>query len=787
MNVHYSDLKERPLFPSQPEAAQDFDVFVEFLCTLLQDPSQDESVLSAGACVLVNLLAQNQHWQVWIRRRSQARQFYRSLVSYLSNPDLLLVVATLNLVSRLLLDDDELGQKLFNDENIEQIFELTFSLLTSPANSSQQCIVHLYTVELFSVLMESVRCVTALGSFTKLAHFLDLIIASLNSDVSHTIGINVRFLRVVCSVPQCVDLLIDRLSKVSLCIFEGEELLDTILAWLAADHSYNLPYSLKDDITELIVRLIVRLTKGQSPMLLKISSFVSSMYNSTIASGKGQSGIDLILASNLSRIASVINDHSPKHHLILLGASQLHEMRNLCMDTGCQLVFPPSKNTGTTFTVFKCAEETRTLITFFSEYIISVLATELGDHEEIYHCLSDILHADEFLVFLIQNLGSPNPHLVESTTRILCSQQFRSICSSKRLASVVATWNHTHPPNKEQRSFQTQPTSHIVYHPNGTTHTHKNDHSGDTVTQSIDPKIDEDIQKVMRHVKQSLHLRDLRASEIMSIYEGKLRDAITKEQRLSSLLDAKTQALLQSDRLVADYRTQQTMLDDECSKLRAMLRESEGRREAFQLELTQQQHVITSLQQERTRIQNEIEDFMTLQRVHEDVCDQWNTLKITYKSLQTEHDELKSYVSHLKGQQKDSNDHLRQLKMQNHQLEEQVVDLTRALDAETENSTTKTKQLQDFQTEYQSLSSQFSAQQGNINSLEAKLATCDEELTKSKEKNLEKDNTITRLEHLNKELKESLNTMEDKLAKIQEELEKHQQITTMIHSIMYLV
>ena len=112
-------------------------------------------------------------------------------------------------------------------------------------------------------------------------------------------------------------------------------------------------------------------------------------------------------------------------------------------------------------------------------------------------------------------------------------------------------------------------------------------------------------------MQHNLQMRDVRASEIMGMYETKLQEAIGKvwhsftasppcckahihthnthnthihharalflspspqEQRLASLLEAKTAALQHSDRLLAEYQAQQAILDEECAKLRAMLR-----------------------------------------------------------------------------------------------------------------------------------------------------------------------------------------------------------------------
>lgn len=49
------------------------------------------------------------------------------------------------LAHSLLLDDAELGAKLFNDDNLAQIYELAFSLITSPADASAHDTVHMYT------------------------------------------------------------------------------------------------------------------------------------------------------------------------------------------------------------------------------------------------------------------------------------------------------------------------------------------------------------------------------------------------------------------------------------------------------------------------------------------------------------------------------------------------------------------------------------------------------------------------------------------------------------------
>ncbi|EGD74545.1 hypothetical protein PTSG_05909 [Salpingoeca rosetta] len=781
----------RNVFPPHPADHVAFAEFAELLCSIVTDTALAADVLGPAACVLANLLAHNLAWQDWVRARPTARRFYRSLVSYLSNPDLLLVVATLNLVARLLLDDAELGQKLFNDDNITQIFELAFSLITSTDDTPAASTVHMYTVELFSTLMDSVRCVNRLGEFDKLPHFVDVITQELHRCPAHSAGVTVRFLRAICAAPQCIDVLLARLT-------EGDDLLDMLLAWLAADRAYTSPYSIRDDAADIVIRMVIRLTGGQSPVLGKVASFVSSMFNSTIATATGDGSLDLLLVANIARISTAINHQASHQQTVVLEPASMQMLYTFCRDSLADLFVLGQANASSHNCSFATTTRdlgARLVTTAFCEYLISLLETREDDEAKQF--LDNLLHAEGCLVMLSKNLLSTSPVLVESSINILCSRLFKSLFGITRLSAVVASWNRNaaamndatntsaaHAPvspagRSESGVFSRHTrTHHVHFH-----HQQQVSHSS-SITSSLQQReqlhrstgshVDEDIQRVMHHVKHNLQLRDMRASEIMAMYEAKLQEAHNKEQRLSSLLDAKTGALLQSDQLLSEYQAQQALLDDECSKLRGMLRESEGRRESFQVEMEQQQHVITSLQQERTRMAEELEELHSLQTANSNLQTRLDNEVTTREALEYEISELKSYTAQSKVQHRSLNDQLRQLRSQNSHLQDQVEDLTRALEVETENTTTKTKQLHEFQQQFGDLSSKCTVLQSEVNTLKGQISEKDEELQTCKSSLSQKELDLSSTQRANHELEAKVARLEEKVAQLQEDLDKHQ-------------
>jgi len=115
-------------------------------------------------------------------------------------------------------------------------------------------------------------------------------------------------------------------------------------------------------------------------------------------------------------------------------------------------------------------------------------------------------------------------------------------------------------------------------------------------------------------------VKDLRTSEILSVYEHKFKSLSMKENHLQDLLDAKALALAQADRLIAQYRCRKAESEVEMTRLRSLLHQSEKEAEksrdllnTARLDAERLQGSVNKLEKEKTVLKATAESFKTLQ------------------------------------------------------------------------------------------------------------------------------------------------------------------------------
>merc|ERR1712142_903314 len=94
--------------------------------------------------------------------------------------------------------------------------------------------------------------------------------------------------------------------------------------------------------------------------------------------------------------------------------------------------------------------------------------------------------------------------------------------------------------------------------------------------------------------------------ELMDVYEHKISSLVTKENQLEDLLEAKTLALQQADRLLTQYRCQKARNEDDARRLGEMVKDSEKRCENYLSSLRTCQSDNENMSREITRMVEEI-------------------------------------------------------------------------------------------------------------------------------------------------------------------------------------
>ncbi|KAK6175169.1 hypothetical protein SNE40_013689 [Patella caerulea] len=116
------------------------------------------------------------------------------------------------------------------------------------------------------------------------------------------------------------------------------------------------------------------------------------------------------------------------------------------------------------------------------------------------------------------------------------------------------------------------------------------------------------MQNLILKMETNLEMKDSKVSDIIQLYEHQLQSLKTNEEHLENLLKTKSLELVQSDRLISQYRLNGARVESESHNLRKMLQESERKSEEYleqmndmRLKLNNLETTVDQLDQENER------------------------------------------------------------------------------------------------------------------------------------------------------------------------------------------
>uniref|UniRef100_F6ZGU5 CIP2A N-terminal domain-containing protein n=1 Tax=Ciona intestinalis TaxID=7719 RepID=F6ZGU5_CIOIN len=139
-----------------------------------------------------------------------------------------------------------------------------------------------------------------------------------------------------------------------------------------------------------------------------------------------------------------------------------------------------------------------------------------------------------------------------------------------------------------------------------------------------------------------------KTSEIMDIYEHKISSLVTKENHLEDLLEAKTLALAQADRLIAQYKFQRGRCEEDARRMAELLKESEARCEEIARHMRETENEQTAVEREleavvedNKNLQNIADQYEQMQSAFQDKSHRVEVLERNLKTSRQEYDTLK--------------------------------------------------------------------------------------------------------------------------------------------------
>ncbi|XP_067947730.1 protein CIP2A homolog [Watersipora subatra] len=141
---------------------------------------------------------------------------------------------------------------------------------------------------------------------------------------------------------------------------------------------------------------------------------------------------------------------------------------------------------------------------------------------------------------------------------------------------------------------------------------------------------------------------DSHVSDIISVYEQKLRGQKTREAHLDDLVQAKTMALSQADRLIQQYKSRLAQVDSEMHKLRCIVHESERRSEGYRDKMNE---MLVDRERMQTELERLLQDSRKLEETQKTlslVRRELETLTYFNENLKHQHQDLEAEYSSIK-------------------------------------------------------------------------------------------------------------------------------------------
>ncbi|XP_070535045.1 protein CIP2A homolog [Ptychodera flava] len=763
------------------------DELFKFLITHIQSTENELTLPCFG--LLANFCRSNVSVQTHIKSMDNVKSVYKSLIQYLSHSNLTMVVFALSIITSLCLNE-ELGDKLFQPKNVNQTFQLIFNILIQGDDITTRG----YVVDLFVSLMKSPKIQQSLLVFGHLTSGIQAVLNLLcqpRNNQPEAIAKIFELLLAFCSSSSirctvCQTLMSSPVLQNSDVVPQQTMQANTTEPYYAILHYIRQSYNTCDNVPLLALEFLKEvyeemfdsgMTSQLSPrtdLLLPVLS--EQMYPPTESDDRALKHychkivktVDLfqVLASEDSLLSAVAQTFDLKMCVSILE----HQLNH--------------NSTGMTIGKTNCTAEWSDAGVDVVLHMLELMKKLQDEVQGLGKHLQMTLQDGRLLPFLASALTS------DTRTKVQLALQLISYAGKLPDFSVIVLGDSIAANNASKRveleslrkpvHMETSPSISPPRRGHASVK-QLNFETGSAAVRENGVKTnpgphDSNIQSLIDRMQSGLEIKDMKASEIMDVYEHKLASLATKESHLQDLLEAKAMALAQADRLISQYRCRRAQSEAEARKLRSLLQDAEKRNEEFIEKLNE-----ARLEQNRTAVEMEqlVSHNQRLQGIAAD-----------HEKLVVQHQEqtkiLETTERKLKAKEED-NASLQELydmlQRHNETLANQHEVATERLAKLDEERKNLSKILKDREQKCTELKDKSDKQDKEIRKLTRELENSDSAIEKLRE-------DLSKCEQERKEFKQqaSVSEKENKekdtmIHKLRSELEKQTQIAKMIHSL----
>ncbi|KAL5467708.1 hypothetical protein EMCRGX_G031971 [Ephydatia muelleri] len=677
--------------------------------------SQVQGTMLEYLDVLANLCQRNVTVQAFVKGLPAIHTLQRKLLSNLSDANVSLVILSLHILASLFMTE-ELGTRIFSSSNMEQSFQLAFSVLFAYGTNTAGAI---YAADLLVGLLSYQRMQAVFKQYGQLQDCLHKAVSLLPRVEGVVLAKMAELCVVFCRVPGLRAAMVKLLLQRRTSVFPLGSLLAGVTVPSVA--SSKLTLSALDLLKEVIEEVFtgcesveqIELTLVQITSTCQLPDYT-----------KGDYVISTCLAQ-LSKLLSIWSDilHTSVH--IDVCSTIVH------IDVCCTIVHKSvSEHVGTKIDflvalIQDLIRNNRTCSTekpWITEVMMQCLDVllKLSQHSQSARAsLHSLLKEQQLLPIIGHSLQSTNKVMIIVVLQLLVEAQTAEGFDIGRLAQALVVINDRQKMEAVERSTLCTDAE-----------------CSDKVLMREKVVVDTAaVDDLIQKFKNGLELKDIKTSEIIDVYEHKLQAMQQKECHLQDLVDAKSLALTQADRLISQYRGRKAHIDEECLKLRTLLQGAERHSEGLTEKVEELQKHAIQQTKEIDNLKSQNIDLLHIADEHKKLLaafqEQSSKLEGTQQKLVSKEEHVKQLCSQMKLLQSN----YEAVNIQNQRLNEQLQDTCgqlQQLQEQYHHCEDKCERLQNVLTEqqrkYKSLEDVKEALDENIGSLNTKLRLTEQQI-----------------------------------------------------------
>ncbi|XP_041354760.1 protein CIP2A homolog [Gigantopelta aegis] len=608
--------------------------------------------------LLANLCRDNYPVQMFMRSRDNSKRLYKVLISHFCDQNLTMAVYAFSIFASVCLPE-KIADEVFDAENINQSLQMMFNILVN----SDSGMTLVYAVDLFQDLLKHHKFQESLQRYAHLQECITYTLKLISRGTAETMAKLFGLLLSFCSVTGVYSMMCKAMFNIQTSVGAGyyqqmlagpvtlvsEPLFATVhwamqsvetskLASLAAldlltEVYEEVLYSGKRDQwclhMDLLLPVLVNLLKisvtGEINIRNKCLKIVKAVRFLTVLCAEDDLKAAVSDLMDVNIMTNLLEYQFSHNQLLLLKKTASCKGQNDWSMVGVEVVLV-------------CLE------------LMSKLKKHVSGMQSFF---TDLIQDSRLVPFLAAGVTSGDRSVVQLALKLVCFgstlDEFPDIVLGDAVAAMNAQKGETRCSEAEHRQDTPAPFQHYdVQSLLSSKETLSTSGSRKVQEPNESSSFDASIQMIIEKMQSTLEVKDMRASEIIAIYEHRIQSLQTNAEHLQNLMETKALALTQADRLLQQNRAREAHFEAETHTLKSLLHEAERKNDDYLEQLNSKNLAFENLRNdfdlqkmEVERLEAKASELEVLKNEHATLLEKFQIQERTFSSLKQEHRTLR--------------------------------------------------------------------------------------------------------------------------------------------------